>query len=133
MADLIERGAAIDKMCGDCKSGYDGRCPHPQGMCHECESIWQTPKVDISTVNSWIPCTKRMPDTPIQGLGALYSDCCLVCSVETEWAGMAYYVKDDEGSYWEFADAQNKPKIDWAEITHWMPMPELPKEVHQDD
>lgn len=62
MADLIERSAAIDKMCGDCKSGYDGHCPHPQGMCHELESLFSVPAIEAEPVH-WIPCSERLPET----------------------------------------------------------------------
>lgn len=75
----------------------------------------------------WISCSERMPETLTETLDGRYSDCCLVFAEETEWIGMAYYRTNNSKSWWEFADAQNKPKIDWAEITHWMPLPEPPK------
>lgn len=50
MPELIDRQAALEKMCGDCKSGYDGHCPHPFGMCHEYESILQVPTIDAKPV-----------------------------------------------------------------------------------
>lgn len=46
MIELIDRYAALEKMCNDCKSGYDGHCPHPFGMCHEYESILQVPTIE---------------------------------------------------------------------------------------
>lgn len=57
MPELIDRAAAIDKMCGDCKSGYDGHCPHPLGMCHELESLFSVPTIDAAPVRHgrWIP------------------------------------------------------------------------------
>ena len=75
----------------------------------------------------WISCKDKMPDTPEQGMDAKYSDCCLVCD-DFGWIGMGYYLTDGKKSWWEFADAQNKNKIDWTEITHWMPLPKPPKE-----
>ena len=75
----------------------------------------------------WISCKDKMPDTPEQGMDAMYSDYCLVCD-DFGWIGMAYYMTDGQKSWWEFADAQNKIKIDWTEITHWMPLPEPPKD-----
>lgn len=75
----------------------------------------------------WIPCSERLPEMPIEGLDAMYSDCCLVCDSH-EWIGMAYCLTDGKKTWWEFADAQNKVKIDWTEVTHWMPLPEPPKE-----
>ena len=79
----------------------------------------------------WISCKDKMPDTPEQGMDAMYSDCCLVCDAEG-WVGMAYYLTNGQKSWWEFADAQNKIKIDWTEITHWMPLPEPPKDGEQE-
>ena len=75
----------------------------------------------------WISVKDRLPDTSEKGLGVMYSDCCLVCD-SYGWCGMAYYMTDDKESGWEFADAQNKLKIDWTEITHWQPLPEPPKD-----
>ncbi|MES1923499.1 hypothetical protein MHBO_005075 [Bonamia ostreae] len=41
------------------------------------------------------------------------------------WIAMAYHAND----IWVFAEATNaKIKIDWTEITHWMPLPKPPKE-----
>lgn len=74
----------------------------------------------------WVSCSERMPETLTETLDGRYSDCCLVFAEETEWIGMAYYRTNNSESWWEFADAQNKPKIDWAEITHWMPLPNCP-------
>jgi hypothetical protein len=67
-----------------------------------------------------------MPETLTETLDGWYSECCLVFAEETEWIGMAYYRTNNNKSWWEFAYAQNKPKIDWAEITHWMPLPNYP-------
>lgn len=78
------------------------------------------------TENLWVSCDERMPETLTETLDGWYSECCLVFAEETEWIGMAYYRTNNSKSWWEFADAQNKPKIDWAEITHWMPLPNCP-------
>ena len=81
------------------------------------------------TVQKWIPCSERLPETPYEGFGVhfLYSDCVLVAA--KNWMGMAYYLTEEGKSWWEFADAQTKQRIDWVEITHWMPLPEPPEEV----
>lgn len=81
----------------------------------------------IGATDGWISCSERMPETTEKGLGVLYSDCSLVVSSKTGWVAMAYYLTDGEKSWWEFADAQNKPKIDWDEVTHWMPLPAPPE------
>lgn len=74
----------------------------------------------------WISCSERLPDMPVEGLDAMYSDCCLVCDSH-DWIGMAYCLTDGKKTWWEFADAQNKAKIDWTKVTHWMPLPEPPE------
>ena len=84
------------------------------------------PAADVQPIQ-WISCKDNMPDTLEHGLSTMYSDCCLVCDA-FGWVGMAYYMTDGQKSWWEFADAQNKNKIDWTEVTHWMPLPELPKD-----
>lgn len=85
------------------------------------------PAADVQPVNRWISVKDRLPDTPEEGLNVMYSDCCLVCD-EFGWCGMAYYITDGQKSWWEFADAQNKNKIDWTEVSHWQPLPEPPKD-----
>lgn len=89
--------------------------------------VAELPAADVQPVKQWISCQDKMPDTPEQGMDAKYSDCCLVCD-DFGWIGMGYYLTDGKKSWWEFADAQNKNKIDWTEITHWMSLPEPPKE-----
>lgn len=56
MPDLIDRALALEKMCGDCKTGYDGHCPHPFGMCQEYESILQVPTIEPEVLHGyWEP------------------------------------------------------------------------------
>lgn len=123
MPDLIERSAAIDNMCGDCKSGYDGHCPHPHGMCHECESILQTPKADITAVNRWIPCSERLPEENVYVLAwakrAHKSNAILSVLINGIWK---IGVNDCSDGFHAV-----------GKITHWMPLPEPPEREVQDD
>lgn len=93
------------------------------------DALSSIPTIEAEPVNYgewWISCSERTPEMLTETLDGRYSDCCLVFAEETEWIGMAYYRTNNSESWWEFADAQNKPKIDWAEITHWMPLPNCP-------
>lgn len=129
--------------CGICLHDNDSECPIEVTACkfkwrHTDEAlalIGEDTNVPASAddtnvggkIDSWISCKDNMPDTLERGLSTMYSDCCLVCDA-FGWVGMAYYVTDGQKSWWEFADAQNQNKIDWTEVTHWMPLPEPPKD-----
>lgn len=84
------------------------------------------PSADVQPVNQWINVNDRLPDeTEVTVLiwikegkadGIEISDCCHI----------AYWVKDSK----KFCD------IDWNVIngiTHWMPMPEPPKDGEHND
>lgn len=127
MADLIERDAVLARI--DCCLGNSlgGRKEFDSGLMQARKFVISTP-----AVNRWIPCSERLPETPYEGFGVhfRYSDCVLVAA--KDWMGMAYYLTEEGKSWWEFADAQTKQRIDRVEITHWMPLPE-PPEVSQDE
>ena len=46
MPELIDRHAAIEAICGDCRSGYGGHCPHPCSVCHEIECLRKQPTIE---------------------------------------------------------------------------------------
>ena len=121
MADLIERNVALEKI-ETLRKAYMLHEPAGMGgmsaICH-CRDIVK----DIPSANHWISCSERLPEQSEEGQppNVKCSDCVIVAS--GDWVGMAYYVTYGEESQWEFADAQNKPKIDWTEVTHWMPLP----------
>lgn len=135
--DLISKTALLRHLdmaidCKDCPRNTDRKTYYERCACSEVADICNTITdfatfADVQPVNQWISCKDKMPDTPEQGMDAKYSDCCLVCD-DFGWIGMGYYMTDGKKSWWEFADAQNKIKIDWTEITHWMPLPKPPKE-----
>ena len=123
--DLALRQLNATCLATDCDN-YNGvrcrACAYADAM----DFIDAIPAADVQPVQ-WISCKDNMPDTSERGLSTMYSDCCLVCDA-FGWVGMAYYITDGQKSWWEFADAQNKNKIDWTEVTHWMPLPEPPKD-----
>ena len=72
----------------------------------------------LAKVPKWISVKDRLPESYDEK-----ADCFLVTDGEFIW--MAYYACKE----WQFAQCTNSPYvIDWTEITHWMPLPELLKE-----
>lgn len=66
----------------------------------------------------WINVEDRLPESHEEK-----ADCFLVTDGTFMW--MAYYACKE----WQFAECTDSPYvIDWTEITHWMPLPEPPKE-----
>lgn len=57
MQDLIERRAALTALCEDCKTKYNGLCPHPASRCVEFRTIKQLPAIEAEPVRHgrWIP------------------------------------------------------------------------------
>ena len=55
MMDLIERQAALNALCEDCKSKYDGLCPHEASKCIEYRAINRLPAVEAepSYTRTW--------------------------------------------------------------------------------
>ena len=75
-------------------------------------------------MDKWISVNDRLPSF----VSGSPSKCVLV--TDGNWIAMAYY---SETLRWTFADATNAEYIiNWTEITHWMPLPEPPKEAHND-
>lgn len=66
----------------------------------------------------WISAEERLPESEDEK-----ADCYLVTDGDFIW--MAYYACKE----WQFAQCTDSPYvIDWTDITHWMPLPEPPKE-----
>ena len=119
---LIDANALKSELCSGCST----RCVT---VCETIRIINKQPTIKAKPMRHglWIPCSERLPEQSEEGQppNVKCSDCVLVAA--RDWIGMAYYVTYCEESQWEFADAQNKPKIDWVEVTHWMPIPEPPE------
>lgn len=76
---------------------------------------------DVEPVRRWIPCSERMPDLKPCNAGTAYSEAVNVWTTGRKimvgiWDGNDWIAPYD---FWEAWDEQ---------ITHWMPLPELPEE-----
>ena len=69
------------------------------------------------TVQEWISVKDRLPEDSNDG----FADAVLVTDGFVQH--MAYFV----GGEWRFAESGEIKEPMWYRITHWMPMPELPK------
>ena len=69
------------------------------------------------TVQEWISVKDRLPEDSNDG----YADAVLVTDGFVQH--MAYFV----GGEWRFAESGEIKEPMWYRITHWMPLPELPK------
>lgn len=69
------------------------------------------------TVQEWIPVTERLPEYSNDG----FADAVLVTDGFLQH--MAYFV----GGGWRFAESGEIKEPMWYRITHWMPLPLLPK------
>lgn len=53
MQDLIERRAALTALCEDCKTKYNGLCPHPASRCVEFRTIKQLAAIKPQRHGRW--------------------------------------------------------------------------------
>ena len=70
-----------------------------------------------ATVHEWISVDDRLPEYSNDG----FADAVLVTDGFVQH--MAYFV----GGEWRFAESGEIKEPMWYRITHWMPLPELPK------
>ena len=74
-----------------------------------------TDTVDAIEVPRWIPVAERLPK-----VGAKV----IACDTRDDFVDVLVY----ENGYWEYSDGEYKGYYEIDEITHWMPMPQPPKE-----
>ena len=87
--------------------------------------IRRLPAADVEPVRLWIPCSERLPeeDGPY-----------LVAKDETGWIGVYNFAREKdfpcvaglENVWWRLDDEWDP--LPMAGVTHWQPLPELPKE-----
>lgn len=111
MSDYISREAAIEKIreagCTDCGGSSGTIC----GFCdfeNAVRLVNGLPTADVEPVRRWIPCSERLPENEGWYLA--------VVKPENVSAFVNIY-KFFAGTFHSF-----------FEVTHWMPLPKLPKE-----
>ena len=127
MAEYIEREAVVRAFCEHCRD-YVDKCTY-DGTC-EVDIIATVPTADVQPVK-WISIKDRLPEK--DGNYLCYLECGAVCEAAFdstiaskgeefpfgEWVGVYNSdTRDFTDRYWEEYDA----------ITHWMPLPEPPKD-----
>ena len=115
-----------------------------KGECYECGkehrqlAEWLEDYKQLKETTRWIPCSERMPkpspfddddadyDQPIPGDNGNK----VLVFMKNGYITQATWYKDDGGSVW--ITELGYDIID-GEITHWMPLPDHPKEVQNVD
>lgn len=110
---LIDKDALLkemDKLCGDCGLTLDiDKC----GRCKTFEAIMTVSRSEM--VNGWISVKDRMPDDG--------KDVLVLIPFQNTWI---YYVSYVESGKWYVPTMYGRNNV--PDITHWMPLPEPPKE-----
>lgn len=121
MADLINRDAALERI-GTLRKAYLLHEPAGMGgmsaIC-TCRDIVN----EIPAVNRWIPCAERMPEDEQEVLVFVKGD------FENSISFITTAYNDSDGDWVSDYDGE---VID-SKITHWMPLPEPPKEASEYD
>lgn len=107
MAEYIEREAALKATCEYCCE-----CDSCNSPCVEYLQVAELPAADVVERPRWIPVTERLPDIGSNCLISPVSGC--VAEGQFDGDGWTQY-------RWS-------AKLDKDTITHWMPLPEPPKE-----
>lgn len=135
MGDYISREAAVTEVCDRGKfykkihDRFGGTSDIYAAAHFEIsELIMRLPAADVEPVRRWIPCSERLPETD-----GPY----LVFNKATGWIGVFNFsrVKNfpyfgPQGNAWWRLDDDWYPQSD--NVTHWMPLPEPPKEAGKD-
>ena len=123
---MTDREKLMDLLCEALEDGCVGHCNYP--YCHRVSSIADhllangvTFDKDINVPTKWIPVTERLPENNDVVLGRT-------------WHKIYWIVQWNE-RYGEWEDCFTSEGCSHSEdsITHWMPLPEPPKEERRTD
>ena len=92
MPELIERQAALYALCEDCKSKYDGLCPHEASKCIEYRAINQLPAIEAEPVRHgrWLECDYKHMDHGMIETEPKAGLCCSECRTAFQKKKMTY-------------------------------------------
>lgn len=124
--DYILRGDAVSAFCGNCE--VPDICRMLKKPCKEVKQIKAIPAADVEPRKRWIPVTEGLPEQEGRYLVAH------LLHNRFPWVTVMYFgVPDgyDKGICFYIADDE------WGDVpcdyvTHWMPLPEPPKEERKE-
>ncbi len=114
MDEYISRDATVKAFCEKCKGYYDGHCVH-RGEC-DIDVIQTAPAADVQPAPKWISVKERLPEI---GKSVLI--------YYPKWDGDEIQTAKLKGDGMMF-DICGEFNIRVGAVTHWMPLPEPPKD-----
>ena len=135
MAEYIDREALLQQLemaieCKDCPRNVDRKTYYDRCACSEiqdiCDAITEAPKADVQPVDSWISVNDRLPEAVEEDVNGkiAFSKSVLVYLVYDN--GFTYITNDrfrvDSKSWLHEIPGEG------CKVTHWMPLPEPPKD-----
>lgn len=120
MAEYIEKAAFIAHICQEAE-GLRTKMPMDLVIAGVVNEVKSFPAADVAPVQRWIPATERLPKYGDWVLGIGPKNGYYVC----EYRGMSHFVYGGD-SPWFSAKGRA------ITVTHWMPLPEPPKEERAD-
>lgn len=119
--DYILRSDAVSAFCGNCEgTEVCGQLGEP---CEEVKRIKAIPAADVESKQKWVSVEDELPEdyrmvlcyTPVDGY------ICVGFYRTYNWAGKKL-------TKWNIVTAMRSTKTLTKKVTHWMPLPEPPKE-----
>ena len=127
MDEYISRDAIVKVIESDLKVESDfisGNEYIAKGLRSALNDIKRQKAADVEPIDRWIDAQKNPP--PVVDRRSMTSESVLILRDNGRCA-VAYYCYDaEDGNYWTTDD--DKTMYAWEEVTHWQPLPELPRE-----
>lgn len=127
MDEYISKDAIVKVIESDLKVESDfisGNEYIAKGLRSALSDIKRQKASDVEPIDRWIDAQKNPP--PVVDRRSMTSESVLILRDNGRCA-VAYYCYDaEDGNYWTTDD--DKTMYAWEEVTHWQPLPEVPKE-----